>query len=702
MMLVAQSVRDGAISVLDAPEPRPGPGEVLIRTRKTLLSSGTERALLDFGKASLLGKARREPERLRDAFAKARTDGVLATLGAVRSRLDRPHAPGYCNVGTVVALGAGVEGLEIGSRVASNGGHAEFVAVGRNLCAPVPDAVSDEDAAFTVLGAVALQAVRLAEPTLGEAVTVFGLGPVGLLALQLLQANGARVLALDLDPARLALARSLGAETFDLSNDADPEPTALAFSRGRGIDAVLLATATRSEAPLRQAARVARRRGRVVLAGTAGMTVPRAPFFEKELSFRVSCSYGPGRYDQAYERGHDYPVGFVRWTAARNFEAVLDTIAAGRIQTAPLVSHRFSAAEAPRAYAVLGGSEPSLGILLDFGTGEPKPAKLPPFALPAQPRAPTRPRIGLIGAGAHALAALLPALHQAGADLTTVASRKPIDAAHAARKFGFRSAATDPDAILSDPAIDAVVIATRHDSHARLSAAALSAGKHVFTEKPLALDEAELALVETAWRGAQALPRPPTLTVGFNRRFAPHAQALRTLLAARSEPKSFIYTVNAGPLPPAHWAHADGGRLIGEACHFIDLLRFLAGAPILQQQSLALGAPTRDTATLSLAFADGSIGTIHYHANGARHFPKERLEVFCGGGILRLDNFRSLSAWNWPRPVSRLWRLRPDKGHAPAIESFLRAAGEGGPPPIPFDEILEVSRSAIRLREAAA
>ncbi len=701
MKQILQSLKTGVTEVAEIPCPRAGRGQVLIRTSRTLVSAGTERMLVDFGKAGLLGKARQQPDKVRQVLEKIRTDGLAPTLEAVFSKLDQPLPLGYCNVGRVLEAGADVSGFAAGDRVASNGRHAGAVAVPVNLCARIPDKVSDEEAAFTVLGAIALQGIRLAQPTLGETVAVTGLGLIGLMTVQLLRANGCRVIGFDFDPEKLALARRFGAETADLSAGADPVAAAVAFSRGRGVDAVILTAATRSSEPVAQAARMCRKRGRIVLVGVTGLELSRADFYEKELSFQVSCSYGPGRYDPDYEeKGQDYPVGFVRWTQQRNFEAVLDMLADGRLDVKPLISHRFAVEDAASAYEVVSGREASLGILLEYPDVEIVPDERltgrTVTLLPAPARAEGKVRIGFIGAGNYATTVLIPAFAAAGARLVCVASGAGVSGVHAGRKFGFERTTTDTDALLADPDIDAVVIATRHDSHAGLVCRALAAGKHVFVEKPLAMNREELDRIEAAAASAAQLQ----LTVGFNRRFAPHVRKMAQLLAACRAPKSMIMTVNAGAVPAGHWTQdpeAGGGRILGEACHFVDLLRFLAGHPLVSCRARAADA---DTASLDLAFADGSIGTVHYFANGSRSFPKERLEVFCDGRILQIDNFRTLRGFGWPG-FRRMALWRQDKGQKDCAAAFVRAVEAGGEAPIPLDELIETSRATIELAEAA-
>lgn len=686
---------------------------MLIRTSRSLVSAGTERMLVEFGKAGWLQKARQQPDKVRMVLDKARTDGVMATFDAVRSKLDQPLALGYCNVGTVERLGRGVEGFVPGDRVVSNGKHAELVSVPMNLCARVPGGVTDEQASFTVLAAIGLQGVRLANPTLGECVVVTGLGLIGLLTVQILRAQGCRVLGIDFDPARLAMAERFGAESLN-PDQADVLAVAKAFSRGRGVDAVLITASTSSSVPVSQAAQMCRKRGRIVLVGVTGLELSRADFYEKELSFQVSCSYGPGRYDSNYEeKGHDYPIGFVRWTEQRNFEAVLDLMASGALNVSSLVSHRFDIDDAPKAYDLLSSKDPSLGIVLRYqkedGTVEAArtvrisdTSSSPPAG--SRVDANVAPTLAVIGAGNYAGRVLIPALRQAGATVRTVVSGGGVTALHHGRGAGAEFASTDAQAAIDDPMVNAVVIATRHDSHSRYVVAALQAGRHVFVEKPLCLALDELGEIEAALAGST----DRYLTLGFNRRFAPQVRKMKSLLATVAGPKSFVIAVNAGEIPAEHWTQdleVGGGRIVGEACHFIDLLRHLADAPIERYSSVALGRhdsiPVRsDKVALTLEFADGSVGTIHYLANGHRGFPKERLEVFTAGRVLQLDNFRRMRGWGWPG-FSRMNLWRQDKGQQACAQAFVDAVAKGGPAPIPIDEILEVSRVSIELQQMA-
>jgi predicted dehydrogenase/threonine dehydrogenase-like Zn-dependent dehydrogenase len=704
MRQILQNLKTGVTEVAEVPCPRVGHGQLLIRTSRSLISAGTERMLLDFGKSNLVDKARQQPDKVRMVLDKLRTDGVMPTLNAIRNKLDQPVPLGYCNAGVVVELGAGVKGFAVGDRVACNGKHAEMVSVPVNLCARIPDAVTDEQAAFTVVGAIALQGIRLLQPALGEAVVVTGLGLIGQIAVQLLRANGCRVLGIDLDRARLELARSFGAETVNLAGGEDPIAAAERFSRGHGVDAVMVTAATRSSEPMHQAALMCRKRGRIVLVGVTGLQLSRDDFFKKELSFQVSCSYGAGRYDPSYEeKGQDYPIGYVRWTEQRNFEAVLDTLSDGRLDVNRLVSHRFELDNAEAAYQVVGGSEPSLGILLEYPSpvygshGRLRTARVALRPPDVKASSTASPRVAFIGSGNYASAVLIPAFKSARASLGSVVSNTGVTAVHAGRKHGFREALTDPSVVFADPSVDAVVIATRHDSHAQLIRQALEADKHVFVEKPICLTLDELADIETAYARAVDRGKHPLLMVGFNRRFAPHVRKMKTLLSGDTSPKSFVMTVNAGAIPADHWTQdptVGGGRIVGEACHFVDLLRFLAGSSIVSHAWTRMNGSTGDTLSLQMTFADGSIGTVHYFANGSKAFPKERLEVFAGGRILQLDNFRKLAAFGWPgfRKMN-LWRQ--DKGQNACAAAFLDAIRRGGVSPIPFEEIVEVSRTTI-------
>ncbi len=519
--------------------------------------------------------------------------------------------------------------------------------------------------------------------------------------MQLLRAHGCRGLGIDFDADKLALARKFGAEVVNLIAGEDPVAAAQAFSRGRGVDAVIITASTKSSEPVHQGALMCRKRGRIVLVGVTGLDLSRTDFYEKELSFQVSCSYGPGRYDPNYEeKGQDYPVGFVRWTEQRNFEAVLDMMTDGRLDVKPLISHRFVIDEAAQAYELVGGAAPSLGILLEY----PSAGKESEMAVRRQavrlstPAASGAPVCAFIGSGNYATGVLIPAFKATGVRLEVVASFGGVSGVHAGRKFGFEQTTTDTESVFADPQVTTVVVTTRHDSHARFVCRALTAGKHVFVEKPLCLTLSELAEIERV-----AASSPGSLMVGFNRRFAPQVRRIKALLAGVPTPKAFVMTVNAGAIPAEHWTQdgeVGGGRIIGEACHFIDLLRFLAGAPLVGWYRMDMDSLSRDTVTFQLRFADGSIGTVHYFANGSKTFPKERLEVFAGGRVLQLDNFRRLRGFGWPGfHKENLWRQ--DKGQMTCVAAFVRCIEQGGQAPIPFEELIEVSRASIEIAHHA-
>lgn len=708
MKQVLQNLQNGQVSVVEVPVPQLGRGEVLIRTCKSLLSPGTERMLVEFGRGGWISKAFQQPEKVQQVLEKIQTDGLAATLDAVKSKLDKPMPLGYSNVGKVIVVGDEVHGISPGDRVVSNGPHAEVVAVPKNLCVRIPNNVADDVAAFTVIGAIGLQGIRLAEPTLGESFVVIGLGIVGLMTVQLLCSHGCRVLGIDLDDSRLVLARQLGAETANPAKGDDVLVAAEHFSRGNGVDGVLLTLASESSEPVSQAARMCRKRGRIVLVGVTGLELNRTDFYEKELSFQVSCSYGPGRYDPDYEvKGQDYPVGFVRWTEQRNFKAVLDIMSSGRLDPKLLISHSFPIERAAEAYDLLVSEADSLGILLEYAqesSDEPLGHSISLTGDRHVDRVERRPRVSFIGAGDYAGRILIPAFQESGASLSTVVTSSGVCGVHYGKKYGFEKAGTQPEEVFGEDC-DVVVIATRHNTHADLVVGALNGNKHVFVEKPLALSLEELSTIRGAMDGAPGR----MVMIGFNRRFAPHVMKMKSLLKGMQAPKAIIITVNAGEIPADHWIQnreVGGGRIVGEACHFIDLLRYLAGNSItgwdVSSMSRVEGLTGGDDkAVITLRFADGSFGTLNYLANGHKSFPKERIEVFCAGRVLQLDNFRKLRGWGWPnfRKMS-LWRQ--DKGQHACVAAFMNAVQSGSLPPIPTSEILEISQTSIEIAAAAS
>jgi len=682
MKQVIQNLRSGMLELLEVPCPRASAGHLLIQTRSTVISAGTERMLVEFGRAGLVAKARQQPDKVRQVVDKIKTDGLLPTLEAVFGKLDEPMPLGYCNAGVVVETGTGVNRFSVGQRVVSNGPHAEMVQRPENLCAAIPGNVIDDHAAFAILGAIGLQGIRLVQPQIGESVAVFGLGLIGLLATQILVASGCRVLAIDPDAYRSDLARQFGATVVDLGNGADPVAAAKLFSAGHGMDAVLITASAKDDEIVSQAAQMSRKRGRIVLVGTVDLELHRAEFYEKELAFQVSCSYGPGRYDAAYEeKGLDYPYAFVRWTEQRNIEAVLQMMASGRLNVEPLITTRLPSDRATDAFDLLVQDRNQLGIVLQYPQGEPPGNRVIPIVHTESSsaahtnRAASAVRVGIIGAGTFATRILLPALVRTPAQLCSIASAGGVSAAHAARKFKIPSCTSDARTIFDDSAVNTVVIATQHNSHAHLTAAALRAGKHVFVEKPLAIDQEGLDEVLEAYEASDGLQ----LAVGFNRRFSPHGIKMKELLASRSGPASIVTVVNAGSIPADHWLRdpkIGGGRIVGEGCHWIDLMSFILDQLIVSVSATAVGNHSSETdddsTTVTLRFADGSMGTLHYLVKGQRAFPKERITVFCDGRVLELDNFRVLRGWGWPSfRQLRLWRQ--DKGHRTEMVAFVAA-----------------------------
>ena len=698
MKQVLQNLSSGLTTIEEVPCPNFKKGNVLIKTNKSLVSAGTERMLIDFGKSGWLNKARSQPEKVKEVLEKIQTDGFSATFDAIKSKLDLPLPLGYCNVG-VVENGTDT-GFEEGLRVVSNGNHAEMVRVPKNLVARIPDEVDDESAVFTVMGAVALQGIRLASPKIGELVVVTGLGLIGLLAVQILKANGCQVLAIDLDSKKCALAKQFGAEVVDLSKEEDALLAAEKFSAGRGVDSVLITASSESNDIVHQAATMCRKRGKIVLIGVVGLELNRSDFYEKELSFQVSCSYGPGRYDDEYEnKGNDYPYAFVRWTEQRNFEAILGLMANGSIDTKPLISHNFSLDNAGAAYEALDNS--SLGIVLNYLEEEINQPLLQTVKLEEAKKLSTNGgNIAFIGAGNYASRILIPSFKKSGANLISLVTSGGLSAKHFGKKNNFKIVSTDIQEALGED-IDLVVIATQHNLHASQALQAIKKNKHIFVEKPLALTGKEIDDIESALKISGT-----KIMVGYNRRFSPHALKIKELLDKKQGPKSFIVTVNAGEISTNHWTQdpeVGGGRIIGEACHHVDLLRFLANSKIKSFSANKMGPNryipfTEDKSIITLIFEDGSIGSIHYFANGGKSFPKERIEVFCDNSTIQLDNFKKMSGFGW-KGFKKMNLWRQNKGQLLCAKAFMDAILKNEESPIPLDEILEVARVSVQIAE---
>jgi predicted dehydrogenase/threonine dehydrogenase-like Zn-dependent dehydrogenase len=707
MKQILQDMAKGGTTVTTSPAPSLSANALNIATTISLISAGTERMLVDFGKSSMLDKARQQPDKVKMVLEKVKTDGLATTIEAVQSKLAQPISLGYCNVGIVAEAGKNVNELKVGDRVVSNGSHADIVRVPKNLCAKIPDNVDDESASFTVLASIGLQGIRLAAPTIGESIVVTGVGLIGLLTVQMLRAHGCRVLAIDFDQAKLDLAKQFGADICNPGKGEDPVAAGMVFSRGKGMDAVLITASTKSADPVTQAARMSRKRGRIILVGVTGLELSRADFYEKELSFQVSCSYGPGRYDPNYEdKGQDYPYAFVRWTEQRNFEAILDMMSSGQLDVKPLITHRFKFENAPAAYDLLTSDKSALGILLQYDSPVDSRTQRIVKLKENVSFNPQKVVMSFIGAGNYASRMLIPAFKAAGAQFNSIVTSGGVNGVIHGEKAGFAEASTDMEAMLADNNTNTVAIVTRHNTHAHFVAQALNAGKNVFVEKPLAITLEELQTVEIAYYEAHQAGHKLHLMVGFNRRFSPQIQKMKELLDTINEPKSFMMTMNAGAIPADHWTQdlqVGGGRIIGEACHYIDLMRYLANSEIVSIQARRMGdapgvAVTEDKAVFILGFADGSFGTINYLANGAASFPKERIEAFAAGRVLQLDNFLKLKGYGWSNfKKMNLWKQ--DKGQNACAATFLNAIAAGKATPIPAEEIFEVARLTIEATE---
>jgi predicted dehydrogenase/threonine dehydrogenase-like Zn-dependent dehydrogenase len=708
MKQILQDSKTGEVKVADVPVPVAQRGRVLVRAAASLISAGTERMTVGEGRKSLLSRARENPDKVKEVLQRARSEGVINTFNAVLAKLGTSNPLGYSAAGIVVGAGEDVTQFRAGDRVACAGvgyaSHAEVLSVPVNLCVRLPEGASFEAGAFGTLGAIALQGVRLAEPTLGESVVVIGLGLLGQLTVQLLKANGCRVFGLDLDEQKVALARELGADRAAL-NTPEAKRAVMEWSRGRGADAVLITAATESNGPVELAGEISRLKGRVVAVGLVGLDVPRALYFKRELTLRISMSYGPGRYDPEYEeRGRDYPFAYVRWTEGRNLEAFLDLVAAGRVNVERLITHRFPVEEGERAYRLLTGEvmEPYLGVILRYDTERELERRI---AAPqsAKTRAPSSGvRVGMIGAGGYAKAMLLPNLKASGVEFQAIATASGVTAHDIGAKYGFRRLASSADDVIADPEVNLVVIATRHDLHAELARRALEAGRHTFVEKPLALTEEELESVIAAAARSSA-----QLMVGYNRRFAPLALSALEFFKDRSEPLSISYRVNAGRIPREHWVQdprEGGGRIIGEVCHFIDFMQFLTSSRVARVYAEAITSRNHqitdeDSVFITLRFADGSNGSIAYLAEGDAALPKERIEIFGEGKVFVLDDFRSASMYRGGREESVKPRAQ-DKGQPEEVRALCTVVLEGRQAPIALDDLANTSRATFRIRES--
>ena len=702
MKQLLQNIKNGQAVVAEVPVPSPRKGMALIKTSASLVSAGTERMVVEFAEKNLVGKARSRPDLVKQVIDKALREGLLNTAQAAFNKLDEPMALGYSSAGTIVELGEGMDGFHVGQRVACAGGgyasHAEYVVVPRNLLAPIPDHLDFESAAFATLGAIALHGFRLADPKLGETVAVIGIGLLGLMTLQIAEAAGCRAIGIDVDPKRVELAESLGLSACSRER---AEDSVQAFTANRGADSVVICADTPSNDPVTLAGTIARDRANIVATGAVGLEFPRKIYFEKELSFINSRSYGPGRYDPLYEEGGvDYPIGFIRWTEGRNLEAVVDLLASGKLKVESLITHRLPIEKAEEAYEIITGKreEPFIGVLLTYGEGKKKEERRVEFL--AVTHHASLVNLGVIGAGLYANATLLPVLKNTDMELVGIASAGGLKAQHSAKKFGFSYATSSADEIINDEKVNTVAILTRHDLHAELVIKALEAGKHVFVEKPLAVNAEQLAQVEEALTHHSSL-----VTVGFNRRFAPLAKELAAFYADRVEPLHIHYRINAGYIPLKHWLHdpeQGGGRIIGEGCHFIDFVTFLVGESPISVTAHALpdnGKYREDNVSMTFTFPDGSIGVVDYLANGDKSVPKERVEVFGGGKVATLNDYRSLEMVHNGKRKTIKNRLGQDKGWKDEMLALEKAV-KTGELPIPYEHLIGVTKASFAAVES--
>lgn len=691
MKQILQSFKTGETTLEEVPAPIVGHGSILIQTTCSLVSLGTERMLVEFGKSSLISKARQQPDKVKQVLDKIKTEGLIPTLEAVFNKLEQPLPLGYCNVGKVIAIGQGVADFNIGDRVASNGQHAEFVCVPKNLVAKIPNNVSDEEATFTVIGSIGLQGIRLLNPQMGEIIVVIGLGLIGLVAAELLKANGCIVIGIDFDQKKVELAKQKGIISINPSLGTDPVKFVLERTNSIGADGVLITASTKSDDVIHQAAEMSRKRGRVVLVGVIGLNLRRDDFYKKELSFQVSCSYGPGRYDEEYEsKGHDYPLPYVRWTEKRNFETILHAISSNILDVKSLITDVIDLENYQEIYGNMR-KPGSIASILKFSSESSTETVV---SMGHNIFSAGKCKIGIIGAGNFASATMVPALKKAHAEIKYIASAHGLTAKILAKKAGAEYATSDYSIILNDVEVKLVIVTTRHNLHARMVLELLRAGKSVFVEKPLCLNVNELYEIIEAYHAA---PQDTTLTVGFNRRFSPFAIKIKKLMG--EGPKNIIATMNAGFIPSDVWVHdmeVGGGRIIGEACHFIDLCSYLAGSKVVAVCMNAMGQNPQantDNASILLRYENGSNAVINYFANGSKSYSKERIEVFSKEQILILDNWRVLKGYGikgFSRMTSGM-----DKGHKAQFAMLNDRIKNGGEPLIPFDSIINTTKASF-------
>ena len=697
MKQIFQNISNGESYIEDIPLPIVKKGEILISTSYSVISPGTEKSLIKFSKSSFISKAIQQPDKVKEVFDKAKNDGPLTAIEAIKNRLNMPLELGYCNVGIVEDVGEGVLKFKKGDRVISNGPHSEYCCVPQNLCAKVPSNVSSEEASFTVLASIGLQAIRLAKPSFGETFVVTGLGIIGLLTIQLLKANGCKVIGIDINSERCKLANQFGIESINLSEIDNPVEYVNNLTEGRGVDGVLISATTNSDEPIHMACKLCRKRGRIVLIGVTGLNFRRDLLYKKELTFQVSCSYGPGRYDSFYEeKGNDYPIGFVRWTENRNFQAILSAFSQKSLNIYPLISKRLPFEKVLEGYELLNSNPDILGILLEYKIDKKDKNKSKELIHSnLRIKSSEKLTVSVIGSGNHASRSLLPNLSNYGALFDNFLGNKGEPLVRLGNKFKFSKVTTDKNIFFKNNKSNLIVIASRHDTHALFIKEALKSNKNIFVEKPLCLTTKDLIEIK------KLTSNNLLLMVGYNRRFSPLIKKLKNIIDEFKSPKCFIYTCNSGYLDKSHWTQdieIGGGRLLGEACHFVDLLRFLAGTSIVHISKIEVENTNiiSDTFSISIKFEDGSIGTINYFSNGHRSFPKENLKVFVEGKIIELDNYRKLKTWG-VKGFQNIRKFSQDKGHKNCIKAFLDAIKNGQNSPIPLEEIFEVQEKLLGL-----
>lgn len=728
MKQIIQDLKQGNTILEEVPQPQVKRGQVLIKTKRSLVSLGTERMLVEFGKSNLISKAKSQPDKVKQVLDKIKTDGLVPTLETVFKKLDEPLPLGYCNAGEVIAIGEGVSGFKIGDKVASNGNHAEVVSIPVNLCAKIPANVSYEEGSFAVIGSIALQGLRLVNPTFGETVVVIGLGLIGLIECQLLIANGCNVIGFDFDPGKVKLAEKYGVKAFAVTDPKEQDNIVKSITSNTGADAVVITASSKSNEIISAAANMSRKRGRIVLVGVIGLNISRADFYEKELTFQVSCSYGPGRYDDNYEqKGIDYPLPYVRWTEKRNFEAILNAISTGKLDVKSLITEVVPLEEYNKIYSNMSGSS-SIASILSYPDeyDETKTVRVAKSEEGIWYKG-KKGTLGIIGAGNFTSMMIVPTLKKLNADMKYISSSKGLSSTTLAKKYGITNSTTDYNSVLQDPEVDAVLITTRHNQHASMTIEALKAGKHVFVEKPLAITEEQLHSViqlvsskrsvdgsfnhaiknsttENTDSSTDSHKLNTSITVGFNRRFSPFAKKAKQLLASTETPINVIATMNAGYIPPEVWVHdmeVGGGRIIGEACHFVDLITFFTGSKVKSVHMSAMGAnpaENTDNAIITLKYENGSQGVINYFANGSKSYSKERIEVYWNNKTVVIDNFREMRGYG--TKGFKKMKSKQDKGHYNQFKEYLEFLKTGGTPPIPFEEIINTTQTTLSAIES--